>query len=92
MLAARGNSRDGREVDFGQRCESHVGEVYPPRCSDCDAASADITAGATIDRGETKRLTAIIGRSGYIPSSECPLHANYPLPCDRCKCDLEAVA
>jgi hypothetical protein len=27
-------------VDGGQRCEQHVGEVFPPRCVDCDLAAA----------------------------------------------------
>ena len=24
-------------MDLGVRCDRHVGEVFPPRCSECDA-------------------------------------------------------
>ncbi|MCU1598540.1 MAG: hypothetical protein JWQ47_2279 [Glaciihabitans sp.] len=33
-------SRD-YEVDLGVRCERHVGEVFPPRCQDCDLATLE---------------------------------------------------
>ena len=87
MLTSLVKAKAGRKLDQGSRCESHVGEVYPPRCSECDSA----TGGDAIDRQETARLGAVIGRAGYIPGSECQLHENYPLPCDRCKRDA-AVA
>ena len=77
-----------RDVDFGQRCERHVGEVFPPRCVDCDKS---VTGGDATDRQETARLGGVIGRAGYIPGSECHLHANYPLPCDRCKREAAGV-
>ena len=25
------------EIDTGIRCGEHVGEVFPPRCAECDA-------------------------------------------------------
>jgi hypothetical protein len=30
-----------REIDHGARCDNHVGEVFPPRCAECDAAAAE---------------------------------------------------
>jgi hypothetical protein len=26
------------ELDLGTRCDDHIGEVFPPRCTDCDQA------------------------------------------------------
>ena len=53
-----------------RRCDEHVGQPYPPRCSRCD-------------------LLASTPRAGYRPGSECPQHANYPLPCARCERDAD---
>lgn len=61
------------EIDTGIRCDRHIGEVYPVRCFDCDAARA-----TTADE-------LIVPRVGYIPGSECPLHPYYPLPCSKCE-------
>lgn len=62
-------------IDTGERCEAHVGEVFPPRCNDC----------------ETERATAHpqVPRCGYFPGTECPSHRERPLPCDRCAEDGE---
>ena len=104
MVAAGDYRRTPREVDYGERCERHVGEVYPPRCSDCDRADAGDafptrcvdcapgTGGDVIDRGETKRLAGVLSRAGYIPGSACALHVDYPLPCNRCQRDSAAAA
>jgi hypothetical protein len=27
------------EMDHGERCPRHTGEVFLPRCADCDAAA-----------------------------------------------------
>lgn len=32
------------DLDHGARCAAHVGEVFPPRCSDCDAAAVEAAA------------------------------------------------
>jgi len=38
------------EIDSGVRCDRHVGEVFPPRCSDCTAeAKAEKPAELTPD-------------------------------------------
>ncbi len=29
------------ETDDGARCAEHEGEVFPPRCADCDALRQD---------------------------------------------------
>ncbi len=29
------------DTDLGIRCDRHVGEAFPPRCADCDAATAE---------------------------------------------------
>ncbi len=34
-------------------------------------------------------LNAPRPRIGYHPGTECPKHAEYPLPCDRCERDAE---
>jgi hypothetical protein len=58
------------ELDLGHRCESHVGEAFPPRCDDCRRLADDAAA---------------IPRCGFIPGSECPVHRHYPLPCVACE-------
>lgn len=93
MLTSSVKAKAGSKVNEGARCESHVGEIYPPRCSECDR----VTGGDVIDRQETARLGAVISRAGYIPGSECPQHENYPLVstdpplCDRCKREAAGV-
>ena len=60
-------------IDHGERCDRHIGEVFPPRCNACDLIAAE---------------TAILNTAvRYLPNSECSQHENYPLPCDRCKRD-----
>jgi len=29
-------------MDAGVRCEAHVGEVFPPRCADCEALAVEV--------------------------------------------------
>jgi len=62
------------EVDLGGRCDRHVGEVFPPRCGDCDALHHE---------------RATVPAAGFIPGSECITHRGYPLPCARCARELE---
>ena len=57
-------------VDPGERCERHIGEVFPPRCIDC----------ATIDSDSPPVQVA-----RYVPFSECSTHRGWPMPCGRCK-------
>lgn len=64
-------------VDQGHRCDRHIGEVFPPRCSDCD-----IEALKFVSDSLSRRL-------GFIPGSECAQHHDYPLPCARCARDRE---
>lgn len=52
------------------RCDRHVGEVYPGRCINCDAAQPD----------EPARPPAI----GVYSSEECLMHEGYYLPCESC--------
>lgn len=33
-----------QHLDTGERCEEHVGEVFPPRCYDCAAAAIVVYA------------------------------------------------
>ena len=56
----------------GERCDRHVGEVFPPRCSACDAL-------------QRERPPERHRRLGFIPGSSCPLHPNWPLPCLKCE-------
>jgi hypothetical protein len=60
------------ELDHGIRCDDHIGEVFPPRCADCDALTLQ---GAS---------DLVIARLGFLPGSECGVHAGYPLPCAKC--------
>ena len=60
------------EIDLGARCSDHVGEVFPPRCSDCDQATV---------RNASDRVAH---RLGFIPGSACSSHRDYPLPCALC--------
>jgi hypothetical protein len=59
-------------TDTGARCDDHIGEAFPPRCEACDYLSIQ-EAASSVGR-----------RLGFIPGTECPTHANYPLPCARC--------
>jgi hypothetical protein len=61
-------------IDNGERCERHIGEVFPPRCSDCRPGM-----GSVLLTPSPMRL------SRYIPNSECPVHRGWPMPCDRCQ-------
>ncbi|TFC78158.1 hypothetical protein E3O45_05965 [Cryobacterium sp. TMS1-20-1] len=78
-----------------ERCSNHdAGDAFQTRCVDCDSS---VAGGDAIDRQETARLGAVIGRTGYIPGSECDLHPNYPLLsrnpllCDSCERDLAGI-
>lgn len=35
------------EPDTGARCSEHVGEAFPPRCSDCDSSARDAATPTT---------------------------------------------
>lgn len=63
-------------LDSGVRCDAHVGEVFPPRCADCDTETLMFAS------------DAVSHWLGFIPGSECTEHPNYPLPCARCKREL----
>jgi hypothetical protein len=63
-------------LDTGARCDEHVGEVFPPRCPECEALQEPLP---------TPRYKT------YVPGSECPLHRGYPMPCDRCERDRAEV-
>jgi hypothetical protein len=76
------------ELDTGRRCEAHVGEVFPPRCSACGPEEERREG----DEREATNLAALLTRTGFLPGSECPQHKNYPLPCDRCKRDRAVLA
>jgi hypothetical protein len=71
------------ELDHGVRCERHVGEVFPPRCGDCqaEARAAD-------------EATAPIRHGRFVPDSECPVHRGWPLlvtgGCERCATEAAA--
>jgi len=56
-------------VDPGDRCEKHVGEVFPPRCANCGTIDSENTA---------------LWRDRYTPFSECISHRGWPMPCGRC--------
>lgn len=66
-----------RSIDPGARCDAHVGEVFPPRCRDCEAEAAS-SPPAPAPRPCV-----------YVPGSSCPRHPHYPEPCDAC--DREAA-
>ena len=62
-------------VDPGERCDRHVGEVFPPRCSDCLTITAD---------------SPPVLAARYTPFSECSTHQGWPIPCGRCTSHDEA--
>lgn len=64
-------------IDIGARCERHVGEVFPPRCSDCSDAAAE-----AFERQPAVEVSGPPG--GVYSSTECPTHPGYFLPCDAC--------
>lgn len=66
------------EIDFGERCDDHVGEVFPPRCADCAALSHPLAIEAHIPPAALP-----VART----TDECPTHANYAEPCARCARD-----
>lgn len=63
-------------IDTGARCEAHAGEVFPPRCADCEELHNGPAA-------ENQAAPAC----GFVPGSNCPIHTDYPLPCLRCQRD-----
>ena len=67
------------EIDLGVRCDKHTGEVFPPRCYDCQTLATELH--------EQPRV-------GFIPGTECKKHPGYPLTspagrCERCIRDEE---
>lgn len=75
------------DIDFGVRCDDHVGEVFPPRCDEC-AALNEAEHGSD-ERGLHTLQTpdGQVARLGLLPGTECDLHPAYPLPCARCARD-----
>lgn len=71
-----------RKIDQGVRCDSHMGEAWPPRCSICEQLSNDWRALTQSYNDPRVRLD---------PNSECDKHPGYPLPCFACK-RIEALA
>jgi len=72
----------------GPRCDDHVGEPFPPRCSACDlfAVEADVEVSASAGaRAHLAPAALPVVRSW----AECPLHPGYPDPCARCARELE---
>jgi len=67
------------DLDLGARCDQHVGEVFRPRCLNCDLARTDGLS--------SPDPTGIAPLPVASPGTECPLHAEYPLPCARCARD-----
>ena len=69
-------------LDTGERCDRHVGEVFPPRCADCGTAS---------DTPQQPRRP----RVQYVHGAMCPVHVGYPMKttgrCDRCDRDEQEV-
>jgi hypothetical protein len=61
-------------------CDRHMGDAHPPRCADCDLATTIVAA---------ERVDKLLVR--YVPGSHCPLHPDYPLPCNRCARDVLGV-
>jgi len=68
------------QLDHGIRCDEHVGDVRPPRCTACDAEAA----AEARRRSEAQRI------------GECPRHSGYPtserFPCEACKRDTASSA
>lgn len=61
------------EIDTGERCTDHVGELFRVRCAACDA-----------ERDGAVAAPLTVPRCGFIPGSECATHRNYVLPCAAC--------
>lgn len=59
------------DLDIGALCERHVGELYRPRCPECDQARAE----------------SLVPAVGFFPGSSCAQHPAYPRPCARCARD-----
>jgi hypothetical protein len=55
------------EVDLGLRCDRHVGEVFPPRCSACDVEAVKAAADESARRLESGGYPAYANRA--IPAS-----------------------
>lgn len=57
------------ELDVGIRCDSHVGEVFQPRCSACDQ---EMNAARTAPRiGECPRHPYYVCGGVYGPCARC---------------------
>ena len=46
------------EIDQGARCDRHVGEVFAPRCADCERANRDAAADELSARHERAQQRA----------------------------------
>lgn len=72
------------ELDYGVRCEEHTGEVFPPRCRDCDATAEGLSRTESLDDAGAHSVDNLdAAANGY-----CPEHPEYPSnehwPCARC--------
>jgi|GEM_PF-6997077 len=38
------------DLDHGIRCDRHIGEVFPPRCTACDTLTAEYAAMSILPR------------------------------------------
>jgi hypothetical protein len=72
----------GFHIDTGARCDRHVGEVFPPRCADCDALQDE--EGMHSPR-TPEPLPPGTPACGYFPGSHCPRHFDHPEPCRKCQ-------
>jgi hypothetical protein len=76
--------------DQGARCEAHVGEVFQPRCTECDSATLEASPPAPLHPTAPAARPRDLGPAdayGY-----CPFHPNYPSrpwPCDGCERDRQ---
>ncbi len=70
------------ELDHGMRCDRHIGEVFPPRCSDCSREAAE--------RDEATASVRLAVPAGTA-NAMCSVHPEYPSsdrwPCARCQRD-----
>lgn len=70
-----------QQTNISPQCDRHVGEAFPPRCSECDALAVDAAA--------TKFATRL--KTSYQPATECPRHPGYPLEPTCAKCERDAA-
>lgn len=71
-------------IDSGERCSQHAGEVFPPRCAECQK----LTEAAELD-ARMERLARRLPTPGVM----CVFHPDYPAnPCLRCARDMPGSA